>query len=258
MLVCIMLTHHIPLLYVDIAQRDATELHRQFNDIGLQTFKIVSNVDIEEFKYTLSFGLPPDDKERHQEFLEKNYCFLISDATRIEDIWMKLSQYWNYLNFSLLEDLVTMFCGESLIAKMEEYKKKLEDFRCKTRLCVFAKTKHKRLLAGENLKEFVVKYNEDWTKCTLQDLENWKESLIQELLLPSFALDPTEIDKSCISITWAVPAVFTPSLMEKLKTLDENFCKEHKIMSLTLDGVEYLGAPDKDTGEFYAVHTDMD
>ena len=29
-------------------------------------------------------------------------------------------------------------------------------------------------------------------------------------------------------------------------------------MSLTLDGVEYLGAPDKDTGEFYAVHTDMD
>ena len=234
-----MLTHHIPFLHLAIAQRDAY-------DIGMQTFKIVKNTDIEEFKYKLSFGLPPQDKERHREFLDQN-CFQISDATRIEAIWMKLSNYWNYLNFSLLEDVVTMFCGKSLIAIMEEYKKKLEDFRCKTRLCVFAKTKHKCLLAGENLNEFVVKYNKNWTECTLQDLENWKESLTQKLSLPAYALDPTEINVGCVSITWAIPAIFTPSLMEKLETLDKNFCKEHKIMSLTLDGVKYLGAPVMDT-----------
>ena len=259
LIIIIMLTHHIPL---DIVQREATELHRQFNDIGMQTFMIVKSTNIEEFKYKLSFALPPQDKKRHQEFLDQN-CSLIYDAARIEEIWTQLSKYWNYLNFSLLEDVVTMFCGEALIAKMEEYKKKLEYFRFKTRLCVFAKTKHKCLLMGENLKEFVVKYNKNWTECTLQDLENWKESLTQELLLPPFALDSTEITLGSVSITWAIPAMFTPSLVEKLKTLDKNFCEKHQIISLNFDGVEYLGAPvmkdvRKDTGQFYAVHTVMD
>ena len=181
---------------------------------------------------------------------------------------MKLNNYWNYLNFSLLEDVIKTFCREALMARMEEYKKKLEDFRCKTRLCVFAETEQICLLAGENLKEFVVKHDKNWTMCTLQDLENWKKSLTETLLLPSFAVKPRKISTGCVSITWAIPAMFTPSLVEKLKTLDKNFCKEHKIMSLTLDGVEYLGTPvmedphtsasSKDTGEFYAVHADMD
>ena len=225
----------------------------------MDTFDIVKTVSMKIFKYKLTFALPVQRQEQHQEFLEKN-CFVISDATRIEGIWMKLSSYWNYLNFSLLEHVIKMFCSEALMARMEEYKKKLEVFRCKTRLCVFAQhyKNRQKCLLGNELKEFVIKHDKKWTECTLQDLENWKESLTQKLLLPSFAVNPKDISTGSVSITWAIPAMFTPSLVEKLKSLDENFCKEHKIMSLTLDGVEYLGAPDKDTGEFYAVHTDMD
>ena len=118
------------------------------------------------------------------------------------------------------------------------------------------------------MKSLKVKFDKNWETCTLQHMEGWKEKLIQKLLLPSITVNPEEINTGCVSITWAIPAMFTPSLVEKLKTLDENFCKEHKIMSLTLDGVEYLGAPvmedphtsasSKDTGEFHAVHTHMD
>ena len=221
----------------------------------MDTFDIVKTVSIKIFKYKLIFALPVQSKE----FMEKN-CFLISDDTRIEGIWMKLSSYWDYLNFSLLEHVIKMFCSETLMARMEEYKKKLEVFRCKTRLCAFAQhyKNRQKCLLGNELKEFVIKHDKKWTECTLQDLENWKESLTQKLLLPSFVVNPKDISTGSVSITWAIPAMFTPSLVEKLETLDENFCKEHKIMSLTLDGVEYLGGPDKDTGEFYAVHTDMD
>ena len=178
---------------------------------------------------------------------------------------MKLNNYWNYLNFSLLEDVIKTFCREALMARMEEYKKKLEDFRCKTRLCVFAETEQKCLLAGENLKEFVVKHDKNWTMCTLQDLENWKKSLTKTLLLPPFALKPRKISTGCVSITWAIPTMFTTSVAEKLKTLDmTDFCSEHKIMSLIFNGMEYFGAsatenPDtssnthlhKETGQLY-------
>ena len=207
---------------------------------------MVKNVDINEFKYKLIFALPPQNKVQHQEFLEKN-CLQISDATRIEEIWMKLSNYWNYLNFSLLEHVIKTFCGEALMARMEEYKKKLKVFRHTTRLCVFAeyyKTIPKCLLVDEDLKEFVVKHDKNWNMCTLQDLENWKESLTQKLLIPLFIMNPKEINMGCVSITWAIPAIFTLSLVEKLKTLDmSEFCDEHKIMSLTFNGVEYKGGP---------------
>ena len=74
-------------------------------------------------------------------------------------------------------------------------------------------------------------------------MENRKESLTQKLILPSFTVNPKDISTGCVSITWAIPNMFTASLVEKLKTLDiTDFCSENKIMSLIFDGVEYLGA----------------
>ena len=172
-------------------------------------------------------------------------------------MWCKLSDYSNFLNYTLVEHMIKKFGDGDLLETMKAYKMKLEIFRSKTRLCDFGIIfKGITKCTREVLME--IKFNKNWETSTLQDMEEWKESLTQKLLLPSFTVKLEEIKTGCVSITWAIPAMFTPSLVEKLKTLDENFCKEHKIMSLTLDGVEYLGAPDKDTGEFYAVHIDMD
>ena len=243
------------------------ELEDQFSDMADRTLDIITDkeVTVQLFKKRL-FSLNVRNKEQHKEFLDANIFSGASAESTVEDMWCKLCDYSNFLNYTLVEHTIKKFGCRDLLETMKAYKKKLEIFRSMTRLCDFAIIFKGITKCKEVLME--VKFDKNWETCTLQDMEEWKESLTQKLLLPSFTVNPKDISTGCVTITWAIPAMFTPSLVEKLKTLDKNFCKEHKIMSLTLDGVEYIGAPvmedphtsasSKDTGEFYAVHTDMD
>ena len=154
---------------------------------------------------------------------------------------------------------------------MKAYKIKVENFRSNTRLCDFVNNfKGMSKCKDIVMKQLEVKFDKNWETCTLQDMEGWKESLIQKLLLPSFTVNPTEISTGCVSITWAIPAMFAMLIVEKLETLNNNdFCREHKIMSLTFNGVKYLGAPaiedphttanvlyEDKTGQFYTINID--
>ena len=198
---------------------------------------------VEDFKDRL-INLNVRNRELHKEYLDLN-IFSETSAESVKDVWLKLSDYWDFLNYTLVEHLIKKYGDRDLMDTMKAYKRNLEIFRSKTRLCDFVTffkgiTKCKEVL----MKSLDVKFDKNWETCTLQDMEGWKETLTQKLLLPSFTVNPTEISTGCVSITWAIPAMFTPSLMEKLKTLDKSFCKEHKIMSLTFNGVGYLGVPD--------------
>ena len=224
-------------------QSDTKELQKEFSDIANRTSDLIRGIDAAFFRSRL-INLDVRHRKQHKEFLIEVWP-QISNAS-FEDVWFQLVMYWDFLNYTLLEHIVNNFGNEAVKKRMRDYKLKLKDFRCRTLLCDFAEYFHdiNECLAEKDLKELVVKLDKDWQICTLQDIENWKESLTQKLLLPSFTVKPTELTTGCVSITWAIPTMFTISVVEKLETLDmTDFCSEHKIMSLIFNGVKYLGAP---------------
>ena len=231
---------------LEAARAGTEKLEDKFSDMADRTLDIINEkkVTVQLFKNRL-MNLNVRSKEQHKEFLDGNIFSGMSAESTVEDMWYKLSDYWNFLNYTLLEHLIKKFGDKDLLKDMEAYKKRLKIFRSKTRLCDFVKL-HRGIgkCDEKQIKSLNVKFDENWETCTLQDMENWKESLTQKLLLPSFTVKPEDIGTGCVSITWAIPAMFATSLVEKLKTLDmTDFYKEHKIMSLIFDGVEYLGAP---------------
>ena len=244
-----------------ILRNDIEELEDQFSDLADRTLDIIKvrGITVQDFKDHF-INLNVRNREQHKEFLD---VAIFSDTTAesVKDVWRKLSDYWDFLNYTLLEHVIKKFGNGNLVAAMRAYKKKLEIFRRKTRLCDFAelyKDIKKGLAQKEMLMKFVVvKLDKDWQDCSLQDMEDWKECLTHTLLLESFITILRDISSGSVSITWAIPAMFTTSLVEKLETLDmTDFCRHHKIMSLTFDGVEYLGrAPvmedPMDTGQFH-------
>ena len=126
---------------------------------------------------------------------------------------------------------------------MFKYKQSLGEFRGKTRLCDFArhfKEEVNKSFLGQELMELLeVKFAKNWEECTLEDLENWKESITQKLLLPSYVLILKDTDSGCVSVTWAIPAMFAASVVEDMETMDmREFCVEHSILSLRIDGKE--------------------
>ena len=199
-------------------------------------------ISTRDFKRRLT-SLPIKNKSQHKEFLEQLWP-QISTAT-VEDIWFKLEMYWDFMNYSLLQHLVNIFGDDALKTSMLKYKESLKEFRCNTRLCDFArhfKDQVNECLVGQKVMKFLeVKFAKNWEECTLEDLENWKESITQKLLVPSYVLILKDTDSGCVSVTWAIPAMFAASVMEDMETMKmREFCVEHSILSLRIDGKEWL------------------
>ena len=171
------------------------ELEDQFTDMADRTLDIITNkeVTVQEFKLRLII-LNVKNKEQHKEFLDANIFSGASAESTVKDMWRKLSVYSNFLNYTLIEHMIKKFGDRDLLETMKAYKRKLEIFRSKTRLCDFVIyfkgiIKCKKVL----MKGVEVMFDKNWETLTLQDMEERKEGLTQKLLLPSFTLDPGQL-----------------------------------------------------------------
>ena len=215
------------------------ELEESFSDLVDQAYKALLegrvNKDVHSFR-SIFLSLNVSRKYLHQKFIQDN--LKIDEETTFDDLWTKLAFYWNFLNFDLLEHVINKFRIENLKHKMESYKDELQSFRKATRLCVFVNCWP---LNGEmppetEFREFVTKIKLDWENCTLEDIETKKRVFIRKFLLPEYALQPGEIKKGCIAITWLVPKQFINCLQEAVETTSSDFFMEHKIETITIDG----------------------
>ena len=184
-------------------------------------------------------NLTPVQRELHGEFLDK-VCDEITQETTVLKLWLKLTTYWNFLNYSLLEQVILKFGDTSLQAKMRGYKGTIRHFQQNTHLRDFANCSTTiSMNLSKNLSLLAMKFEEHWDEYTLEDLEKFEKIFTHQLLLSSFALNPKEIKPGCIHVTWAIPAVIGASLKENIENTDmREFCKEHGITSITIDGEE--------------------
>ena len=217
------------------------DLEDEFNDISIRTYdKIEKDYTVNRFKARL-MTLPIKYKEEHKEFFEQMAKELDGEST-INCIWRKLSEYWNFMNYTLLENLIRNIGDHSLKQNMKSYLDSLESFRRNTRLCDFAK--HCPVVESRpseaDLKEFVLHLKLDWETCTLEQLDELKGHIIRKFLLPSFALILKKVSHGSLIVTWLLPAQIASTLVQDLENTDnKGFFKEYKIECMTIDGKEY-------------------
>ena len=233
------------------------ELEERFSDLVDQAYETLleRKVDknVRSFR-SIFLSLNVSRKYLHQKFIQDN--LKIDEETTFDDLWVKLAFYWNFLNFDLLEHVINKFRIEDLKQKMESYKDELQSFRKATRLCVFVNCWP---LNGEmppetEFREFVTKIDLDWENCTLEDIETKKRVFIRKFLLPEYALQPGEIKKGCIAITWLVPATFVNALQKDIKGTSSEFFKKERIITITIDGQVCYPTPTRNLVEYPQEH----
>ena len=222
-------------------------LEDQFSEIALQTFDKIKEkkLDVSQFRARL-VTVPIKYRHSIKYRLESD----IKKDTSIDHIWMKLSRYWDFLNYTLLENLVKRFGDHTLKANMINYVKRLKEFRSTTRVCIFAKycTKVNKKLSEHDLQDFVLKFKKKcWEECTLEDLENVKENISHKFFLPSFVMNLKDTQPGSIVVTWTLPTLIASAIMEILEiTYVSEFCNENGIESITIDGRKIIYPPSKD------------
>ena len=216
------------------------ELENEFEVLKDDVYESVKTQPVDVFKVKLtSFKIR--DKEYHMDYMKK----MIHQKITVTDIWVELNQYFNFLNHTILQHILTKFNNSQLQRRMDAYRDKLYSFFNQTRLCDFIRCwpMIDQDCPTKELKEFVVKSRKDWETCTLADLDYLKGKLATKLLLPNFSLIITKASKGCLEVTFSVP----PSLVHYLQTVTkETELKEFvdmEIETITVDGVVIYEAP---------------
>ena len=203
--------------------REIEELERQFLNVVDEAAEDLTTVKLSKVKRCLT-QLPVSVKYQHLRFLEQNRSAII-DATSVDDILAILGRYWDYLNCSLLNEVVHRLGSGKTKQLMEQYLEKLRRFRLKTKLGdFFGKSTQ---IVPPHFTTFVTKMGEDWRDRTLEDLEEFRKKLARAMHLTEYATHITSAEPGCIEITWAVhsslPAI-TDILQSAFQLLEKKYC----------------------------------
>ena len=183
--------------------------------------------------------LPASIKHQHIAFLETKVKAIIQSES-IEEIFLQLNLYWDFLNYTLLEHIVTEFGNNDTKAAMAKYVCELVAFRKATKLLTFIAYWPCAGEAPPNMSRLVTKIEKqmkkDWSNCTLEDVEQFRRTLTQKLLLPSFAVLLRDAEQGCISLTWLIPSSIVKILSKDIHNTKLDWFREYHIARLTIDG----------------------
>ena len=217
------------------------KLQNDFIKLKDDVYESVKTQPVDTFKVRLT-SLDANKQKRHETALKE----IIGQKTTVEDIWIDLSFYMNFLNYEILQHILYKFENMELQKRMDDYKAEIAAFFNSTRLCDFVKCWpiHDEEPPEEELRKFLTtKTTKDWNTCTLEELNNLRGSLARKLLLPKFALILQDANRGCVTLTFSVPPSLVAHLQADIKNTDLKEFVDMDIEAITVDGVVCYEAP---------------
>ena len=223
-----------------ISQMDSLET--EFETLKDDVFESVKTQPVDTFKVRLtSFTIK--DKEHHMEYVKE----MIDKKDSITDIWIELNDYFNFLNYEILQHILKKFQNAELQIRMDEYKTKIKNFfRC-THICDFIECWP---IHGceeppvEKLQHFIeIKICKNWETCTLEDLDNLKGRLATKLLLPKFILILEKASSGSLAVTFSIPPSLVTQIQCDIQNTELKVFLDMDIEIITVDGVVCYVAP---------------
>ena len=192
------------------------------------------NIPLQRLKRCITL-LPASTKDQHIAFIRENLSE-IKESKCMEDIFLLLNLYWDFLNYTLLEHIVSEFGNNDTKAAMAKYVCELVAFRRATKLSEFISHWPCTGKVPPDMSRLVIKMDRDWSNCTLEDVEQFRRTLTQKLLLPSFTVLLRDAEQGCISLTWLIPSSIVKILSKDIHNTKLDWFKEHHIERLAIDG----------------------
>ena len=218
-----------------------TTLQSLFGKLKDDVYESVKTRPVDTFKIRLT-SFDVDGQAQHMDYIKE----IIDKKTTIAEIWIELNSYWNFLNYEMLQHVLTKFRNDALQERMDQYTTKIKEFFKDTQLCDFVKCWPVRGTTPpvDRLRKFIeVKCQRDWNKCTLKDLDELKGSLARKLFLPNFSIILEDFSEGCVRIQFSVFPSLVAHLQADIKNTDLKQFVDMDIEAITVDGVVCYEAP---------------
>ena len=213
-----------------------SQLESKFTDLVVAAQKDMTknNVDIERLCHSILL-LPHDLKDEHKRVIKEIKAEL-KCAKSVKDVFYAMDDYWDFLNYSLLQHIIKECASEEMKKEMYEFAQEVITFRKVTRLHIFSKLfKRKPKKANEKFRKLVTEHDIDLKTATLERVEEIRQDICSELSLPDFSLEIAAVESGSLVITWLVPQSLVAYIQGAIK-LSSPSMRNHHVSKLTIDG----------------------
>ena len=215
----------------------ATQIQDTFVTVVMHTQMCLLKKEAESKMFLMEFrimlkNLPLSNKHKHLHFLEREKM-RITRAKNVEEILDILEPYWkNHVDYAFLERIINEFGTKELREEMEAYIANLEHFEKNTSVQEFNSTVRDKGIIPDYFIPVSVEQNKDPEKCSLYEVRQFKNELVKQASLKSYAVYLRSISCSSVVIVLATPPKAQAELLEVIN--DEEFMIKHKIASKVL------------------------
>ena len=237
-------------LCVDEARKEQDRLQGKFEALIHSTWDVLKQeqVDVSQLCHTISI-LPIMIKGEHKKFLLDNLPQLCN-ARNIDEALCLLNLYMDYLNYSLLEHIITKHGNTVLQQKMVEYVADLQSFRRRTPLHVFCKIQPWRYTEiPPYFKSLVLKQGKATPTSTLEDIEYFRQQFARQYSLSDITLMVASITPGSVVITWLIPSSIVDEVKKEITNGNAEFFRENEVTQVTVDGTTLYEVPQPASGK---------
>ena len=191
---------------------------------------------MKQFLRTLML-LPLSIRHDHLRFFNEVLPNIVKSKS-IDEIFLLLNLYWNFIDYHLLEVVITGHGSESLKAQMEKYVCDLAQFRRNTtiaQVCGIAKTWLLKQDLPQHFSKLTTKFSAKASEYTLQDLEDFRKSFFRELSLSESIAMLAGVVKGSVIILWHIPTAIASSLTTAILSHPRRFFEEQQLVEIDID-----------------------
>ena len=186
---------------------------------------------LQTFRVTI-LELPQREQVRYPTLFENTYDIRFApDVSQIFDI---IRPYSNYMNYELLQWIITKFGNPPLKQEMSGYVVELETFEMKTTIMEFVAAGNDCTEIPDDYRKVIVKMRKDASQCTLHEVRMFvKKTLAKKSRVMLHALMLQQMFVNTVIVTLGVPR---DSLAHLSLAFDTEFQEAHSIFTVVIDG----------------------
>ena len=154
----------------------------------------------------------------------------------ITELFLRLSPLFVFIDYGLLDHLISKFGSPVLKEDMRSYVSKVKVFMRNTTVADLMDYWPGEQHPGMNYSELKAKFSDDPKSYTLERLNNFRRKFCCKIRLSEFIFGLILLEAGeSFCVTWLVPSIVSPELRKAINEIDESFLQEEHILIISLD-----------------------
>ena len=194
--------------------------------------------------------LPIELKREYQKSV-KEEILTCGDTCRsvTQLIQLIVNQVCTFLDYKLLEHLVSKFASSQLKHDMANYVVDLNKFKKETTVAELIDHWDGIEDPSVNFTELRIHFGEDPTKCNLERLDRFRKRYCSRHKLSELVMVLIHLKPGSFIAFWQIPTALISDITESVIQIDDLFFGEEKILSISVAGKQIFPvSSDEDTG----------